>query len=150
MLPYIINRFCLKFPSIIAMHHMESDQISDTLVVLFDGRCGFCKASVRFLRALDWRHRLLFVNFYDPAVRAQHAPTIDLRELQKAMHVKSVDGSFSKGFYAFRMLAWELPLLLILVPFLYVPGVPMIGERVYGWVAGHRRHYHPEAAERST
>jgi hypothetical protein len=35
-------------------------------------------------------------------------------------------------------MAWRLPLLWILAPFLYVPGVPTLGQAAYLWVARNR------------
>jgi predicted DCC family thiol-disulfide oxidoreductase YuxK len=47
-------------------------------------------------------------------------------------------GRVSGGFYAFRRVAHHVPLLGLLVPVLYLPGVPWLGVRIYRWVAEHR------------
>ena len=107
-------------------------------VVLYDGRCGFCAKTVIILQSFDWLHRLKFVNFHDREVRMKYAPKIELSDLKKAMHVRLIDTSHLSGFYGFRALCKDLPPLWILWPFLYVPLVPTVGEKVYAWVAGHR------------
>jgi predicted DCC family thiol-disulfide oxidoreductase YuxK len=42
------------------------------------------------------------------------------------------------GFSAFRWMAWRMPLTWALAPWLYLPGVLWLGNRVYLWVARHR------------
>ncbi len=108
------------------------------IVLLYDGRCGLCKSSMKILHALDWFSVLQFENLHDPAVRNHYAPEISFEKLNAAMHIKLQDGTFRKGFFAFRRLCFALPLLWILAPFLYVPGVSWIGETIYEWVASHR------------
>ncbi len=108
------------------------------IIVLFDGRCGFCKKSMLLLSMLDWLHRLEFANFHDPKLKKRYAPNIDLKHLNVAMHVRFVDGSYRKGFFAFRALTWHLPAVWLLAPLLYIPGVSLVGKAVYGWVAKHR------------
>jgi predicted DCC family thiol-disulfide oxidoreductase YuxK len=46
----------------------ELEQIGDRLLVLFDGRCGFCNASVRWFVRHDSRDRLRFVASDSPLV----------------------------------------------------------------------------------
>jgi hypothetical protein len=54
------------------------------------------------------------------------------------MHVVRPDGAVVTRFEAYRSLAWTIPALWIVLPILYVPGVPLIGDRVYGYVAASR------------
>jgi len=55
------------------------------------------------------------------------------------MHVLSPDRRATHaGFYAFRWMAWRLPLTMLAAPLLYLPGVPWLGRRVYHWVARNR------------
>lgn len=108
------------------------------IVILYDGRCGLCQQSIFLLSILDWLHRLRFVNFYDPSAKKRYGATLTMTDLKAAMHVRLSDGSYQRGFFAFRAMMRHLPVLWILMPFLHVPGVAIAGERVYGWVARHR------------
>lgn len=55
------------------------------------------------------------------------------------MHVLTPDGTrLLSGFAALRWLAWRLPLLWPLAPFLYLPGMATLGQRLYLWVARNR------------
>ncbi|MCS7021845.1 MAG: DUF393 domain-containing protein [Gemmataceae bacterium] len=108
-------------------------------VVLYDGQCPFCRATVRLLRRLDWFDRL---HFQDCRVVAAWPPTAQPLELQRLldeMHLVTPDRQrVYAGYQAFRWLAWRLPLLVPVAPWLYVPGIPWLGQRVYRWVARHR------------
>jgi predicted DCC family thiol-disulfide oxidoreductase YuxK len=109
-------------------------------LVLYDGGCELCKRSLAILQRLDWRHRLTFADARDRAV----VPAgLDPMRLMAEMHVIAQDGRVDHGFRAFRRLAWELPPLWLLLPFLYVPGVPTVGQRLYLWVARNRYHLVP-------
>ncbi len=51
-------------------HSQLSDQLGDRLLVLFDGHCGLCHASVRWLMRHDRQDRLRFAPADSPAARA--------------------------------------------------------------------------------
>lgn len=107
--------------------------------VIFDGDCPLCRKSVQWLRRLDWRHVLSFVNFRDPNDPiVQAVPTTKERMIEE-MHVWPASRThLYHGFGAFRYMAWRLPLLWPLAPFLYLPGVPWLGQKIYLWIARNR------------
>lgn len=111
---------------------------AENLVILFDGRCGFCNRTIIVLRSLDWLHRLQFVNFHDPDNRKRSAPDVDFAVLNEEMHVRKPDGTYRKGYYAFRVILGELPLTWFFQPVLFFPGVAPVGEKIYRYVAAHR------------
>jgi predicted DCC family thiol-disulfide oxidoreductase YuxK len=85
------------------------------LDVIYDGRCGFCVRSLNVCRALA------------------------SADFENAMFVVAPDRRVARGFFAFRRMLWESPLMWpLLLPF-YVPGSGWIGPRVYAWVARNRR-----------
>jgi predicted DCC family thiol-disulfide oxidoreductase YuxK len=105
--------------------------------VLYDGQCPLCLKSVALLKRLDWLGRLSYVNARDRA-DLPAAAAIDPDQLLQEMHVLTPGGRLYHGFAALRWMAWRLPLLWPLAPFLYVPGVPRLGQRLYLWVARNR------------
>lgn len=116
----------------------------ESVAVLYDGRCAFCRKSIFMLQILDHLRRLRCVNFYDAAARKEIAPDLTLDALKKEMYVVVPTPGRSRvsmygGFYGFRRLARHLPALWPLVPLLSVPGVPFIGRHVYAFIAA-RRH----------
>lgn len=97
--------------------------------VYYDGHCPFCLKSVSILKKLDWLQRLDYQNV--------HGLPFLLPKMLDEMHLLTVDGIYN-GFEACRKLTWQLPLLWPLAPFLYIPGVPWVGQRIYLWIARNR------------
>lgn len=112
--------------------------IRGNVTVLFDGHCRLCLRSVFWLMTLDSLGRLHFVDIHDTEKRKKIAPKISFEALDRALHIKLPNGKFLSGFRAFRRIACVLPWLWIFVPFLYIPGADIIGERVYVLVASRR------------
>src|SRR6516225_5534785 len=107
--------------------------------LLYDGQCPLCQKSVAILKRLDWLHRLRFLDARDPANLPAREPPLNPDRLLEEMHLLTPDGrNVYHGFGAFRWLAWRLPLLWPIAPFLYIPGVPAVGQKVYLWVARNR------------
>ncbi|MER3415441.1 MAG: hypothetical protein C4297_04405 [Gemmataceae bacterium] len=123
--------------------HLPATRLYQALV-LYDGECPLCIKSVAWLRKLDWLKRLAFVNARDTSRLPQTDPPLDPQRLLEEMHLVTPDLSkVYHGFGAFRWMAWRLPLLWPIAPFLYVPGVPWIGQKVYLAVARNRFHIVP-------
>lgn len=108
------------------------------IAVLFDGQCILCRRSMFSLSLMDALERLEAVDFRDTKKKKQYAPDVDEQSLDRAMHIKMPDGTYYKGFYAFRKMLPNIPALVIFTPLFYIPGVPPIGERLYAWVAARR------------
>ena len=100
--------------------------------VLYDGNCGFCQRSARLLQTLDILNGLEWVDFRRTKV------DVDLERLEHEM-AAIARGRTYFGFSAYRAISWRLPILWPLLPFLYLPGVPVLGEAVYKRIA-RRRH----------
>ncbi len=109
------------------------------MIVLFDGRCGLCRETITWLRRLDWLSHLAYVDIHDTERRMGIAPDVPFDVLNAAMHVRLPDGSYRRGFRGLRALSWHLPLLWIMGPFLYLPGVAWAGDRIYRWIAARTR-----------
>jgi predicted DCC family thiol-disulfide oxidoreductase YuxK len=108
-------------------------------IVLYDGQCPFCRATVGLLRRLDWLRQLHFQD----CRRVEEWPSapvpLTLDRLLEEMHLITPDRQrVYAGYRAFRWMAWRLPLLTPWAPWLYLPGIPWLGQRLYQWVAKHR------------
>jgi predicted DCC family thiol-disulfide oxidoreductase YuxK len=112
---------------------------SGRAAVLYDGDCAFCCKSVELLKRLDWLQRLEFANFRERDHDLVSAPVLAQAPLADEMHVLTADGGqLYHGFGAFRWLAWRLPALWPIAPLLYIPGIPVLGQRLYLWIARNR------------
>ena len=106
-------------------------------LVLYDGECPLCRKSVALLKRLDWLGRLAFAN--SRGELPESGVPLDRKRLLEEMHVLTPDRQrVYHGFGAFRWIARQMPLTWALVPLLYVPGVPALGQRLYLWVAKNR------------
>lgn len=107
--------------------------------VLYDGACPFCLKSVDLLRKLDGPGGLDYVDMRrldHPVIQKLGIPPEGLLD---QMHVLPPgQTTLLHGFDALRWLAWRLPLFSLLAPFLYMPGVPQLGRRLYLWIARNR------------
>ncbi len=117
----------------------QNPSLTSKAVVLFDGDCAFCQRSVRLLKSLDWFGRLTCQNARDQ----EHWPVCDeplsMPRMLEEMHVVTRDRKHAyAGFRAFRWMAWRLPPTMPLAPFLHLPGVLWLGNRVYRWIAKNR------------
>jgi predicted DCC family thiol-disulfide oxidoreductase YuxK len=104
---------------------------------VWDGQCIFCRSSLLVVRYLDVFRLVTFINCHDPAA-LRLVPGVQEEEVEQAAIAVNQRGRRFVGFEAFRMLAWRLPALWFLAPFLYIPGVPWLGRRIYRWVARNR------------
>ena len=111
------------------------------LDVIYDGQCGFCVRALRVSRMLDTRGAL---RFHDANARQQvYAQFPELRnaDFDSAMFAVAPDRSVTRGFFAFRRLIWEGPLMWPLLPLFYFPGTGWIGPKAYAWVARNRSRF---------
>lgn len=107
------------------------------VVALYDGQCGICLRSMFTLSLFDWLKRITWKDLNDRAVQKKEAADFKPAALKREIHVLIKKDAY-KGFFAFRALTWQLPSLWILAPFLYIPGVPWIGTRVYARISARR------------
>ena len=108
-------------------------------IVLFDGACLLCKRSVAILKKLDWLGTLRYQNARDLKNLPASEVVLNPKKMLDEMHLLTPDRRHAlAGFRAFRWIAWRLPLLMPLAPFLYIPGVPWLGNKVYLWIAKNR------------
>ncbi|NBR06132.1 MAG: DUF393 domain-containing protein [Planctomycetes bacterium] len=108
-------------------------------LVLFDGLCPLCQASVAWLKRLDWFKAVDFRDARDPVNIPVMDPPLVLSRLLEEMHLVTTDLKKSlQGFKAFRYISWRIPLLFMLAPFMYIPGIPWLGQKIYLWVARNR------------
>lgn len=112
---------------------------NNAALILYDGECTLCRESMTILRRLDWFGRLTYQNARAVDELPVTTPPLDPVRLLEEMHLLTPDREqVHHGFAALRWLAWHLPLLWPIAPFLIIPGIPALGQRIYLWIARHR------------
>lgn len=107
-------------------------------VLLYDGRCGFCVASVRRVRVLDVFGWVDPLDFHTQPDLSKIHPSLTWERCHSEMVLLEPTGRLSGGFEAFARLSRRLPWLWPVAPFTYLPGARWLGTRAYRWIAEHR------------
>lgn len=108
--------------------------------VLYDGGCGMCQKTIRLMPWFDWMRltRKRDITREWDALKAEF-PTLDIEACMRDMHVIRGDGRIEFGYDGYRMLAWVLPPLWLILPLLYLPPIRWLGWKIYRRVADSRR-----------
>lgn len=114
-------------------------------VLLYDGRCGFCVASVTRLRIVDLFGWVDPLDFHTQPDLARLHPALTPERCRSEMVLVEPNGRLSGGFDAFARLTRPLPLLWWAVLLVRLPGVGWVGRRVYRWIAARRYLLHRHA-----
>jgi predicted DCC family thiol-disulfide oxidoreductase YuxK len=96
---------------------------SSRMKIIYDGECSFCRSSIRLLQVMDLWGKLEYI----PGPKG-------LSE----MKLYTSDDKIYGGFFAFRKLAWMLPMLYPMLLIVYFPGSGILGPLAYRWIARNR------------
>jgi predicted DCC family thiol-disulfide oxidoreductase YuxK len=110
---------------------------TEAAVVLYDGHCRFCKASVDRLVALARPGTLKPVSFQDPGVLARY-PGLTHDMCMKQMYLITPAGRRYGGFEAAVQAVATRPVLGWFARIYYVPIIRQLLDLIYGLIAAHR------------
>ncbi len=106
------------------------------LTVYFDGECPICRQEIQFMRSLNRKDRLLFVDFSKATYQsAEHG--LDTCDLAKVIHARWDNGTTITGVEVFREM-WEAIGLGWLARFSRRPTFNKLLVKSYGWFARNR------------
>jgi predicted DCC family thiol-disulfide oxidoreductase YuxK len=123
----------------------EASARQERPVLLYDGQCGFCKASVSRLAVLDVFGQVQLQDFYAAGDLSALHPALTQERCRSEMVLIEPGGRLSGGFGAFQRLCARLVMLKAFAPLVHLPGAAWIGSAVYRWVASHRYLLWPRA-----
>ena len=109
-------------------------------VLLYDGDCGFCRRWVSRLQRWDRQKAIEYVAAADRGAVVGLPPLSDAA-LDRAMHLVTRDGRVYPGARALPALLPLLPAGRLLMPLMRVPGVQLLADRTYAWVAARRHRF---------
>ncbi|MBA3857105.1 MAG: hypothetical protein C0507_09390 [Cyanobacteria bacterium PR.3.49] len=113
-----------------------AERFGPARILTFDGHCRLCRKGTALLHNLDIFDRIELVDFTDEK-NIPRLKNFDIARAQTEMLLETESG-WKGGFNAFKEMALSLPLLWLLVPFLYLPGITPIGEAIYRQFAKNR------------
>jgi predicted DCC family thiol-disulfide oxidoreductase YuxK len=119
--------------------------VSDRPLVLFDGRCGFCRGWSRRLARWDGQGRLRQLPYQERASITGVPPLSDA-EFEEALHVILPDGRVERGARGVIALLPWLRGGRVLGWCARIPGVGAVADRAYRWIARRRHDLGPTAA----
>ncbi len=99
-------------------------------VVIYDGHCKFCTASVQRLAGADRRGRLAFLSLHDPETSRRY-PELSHDALMAYLYVCTPDGRRLRGAEGFKHLSTRLPALYWMAPPLHLPGFMPLWQFLY-------------------
>ncbi|QEG20738.1 thiol-disulfide oxidoreductase DCC family protein [Mariniblastus fucicola] len=112
--------------------------LPDADVVIYDGKCVFCKKSVKLLNWWVAKDQLAYVSLHDDWV-AQHVPDLTYDQMMKQIYlIDREDGSKHGGVEAIRYLSTRSWKLWLAAPFLYFPGSMPLWQWIYQQIAKRR------------
>ncbi|HXV28407.1 MAG TPA: DUF393 domain-containing protein [bacterium] len=120
------------------LKHLGKKLYEKEMIVAYDGNCRLCCRTIATLKFFDVFGRIRYMNALNQETLKQpELSSYDPNELLQHMHAVC-DGKSWKGYYAYRAIAWRIPLLWPILPFLYLWPITAIGRRIYQHVAGSR------------
>jgi predicted DCC family thiol-disulfide oxidoreductase YuxK len=115
----------------------DPDERPEADIVIYDGHCAFCRASVERLRWWDCRNRLAYLSLHDPRV-AQRYPDLSHERLMREMVVVDRQGRYHGGAAGFRYLTRRLRRLWWLMPLMHIPFSLPLWQGMYRQIAKRR------------
>lgn len=114
------------------------NQVSPRLKVIYDGHCQFCRRSVERLKVMDLFVKCDYIDYQSVNNLQELHPTLNKELASRQLHLVTVDGRIYGGFFAFRQMAWEMPMMFPLLALMYWPLASWIGSFLYRWIAKNR------------
>jgi predicted DCC family thiol-disulfide oxidoreductase YuxK len=114
------------------------DDLPDADVVIFDGKCVFCRKSVGWLRAWVAKDQLAFISLHDPWVAENVADLTHEQLMDQVWLVSRSDNSKHGGAEMVRYLSTRTWKLWLAAPLMHFPGSMPLWQWLYQQVAKRR------------
>jgi predicted DCC family thiol-disulfide oxidoreductase YuxK len=110
----------------------------DVLFLIYDGNCQLCRRTIASLRMFDVLGRVQYINAHESEqITASDFKWLDHQAMMTDMHA-TIGRKKWLGYAAYQALAWRIPLLWPLIPFLGLDVVARWGESFYRRTADSR------------
>jgi len=117
---------------------MKTDVSKRFNQLIYDGKCPFCICSVQRLKCMDLSGTLQLIDLHSlKNIKTLH-PDLTRALAMSQIHLIEPDGALYGGFRVFQRLCFKMPMLYLLIPVFYFPGMRVIGSFVYRIIAKKR------------
>ena len=101
-----------------------------TLSVYYDEGCGPCTTIARLIDRFNWFGHVRFLE----------AAEYPEKTGDEYVDIHSIDatGAVFQGYETYQQLAWRIPILWPVAPFMYLPPVAWLGQEIYRRIADSR------------
>jgi predicted DCC family thiol-disulfide oxidoreductase YuxK len=115
----------------------DPDEHPGATVVIWDGKCNFCRTQVERIQAFDRSGKLTYISLHDPRVSERY-PELNYDQLMDQMWVITSDHQRFGGADAIRYLSRHLPRLWWLAPVMHLPYAMPLWRYFYRVLANRR------------
>ncbi len=112
------------------------------VIVVYDGQCGFCGSALEKLEIMDLFGVIEGIDFNQVQDLRTIHPDLTKELAQSQLYLIDSQEKLYSGFFAFRNLSLKLPMMFVLIPVFYFPGMNLIGPFLYSVVAKNRHLLH--------
>ena len=110
-----------------------------SIQLVYDGDSPVCSRNVRLLNCFDLFERLELVDSRTLDLAKDHYQDFNSKRSNLAGKIQVINsGKIYRGFSAFRILAFTLPIFWLLIPCLFLPGISSLGTKVYEYLNHYR------------
>jgi len=103
--------------------------------IYYDGACGLCRGTVRWIERLDWLGRL---EARDMTRVGEDELPVAMDAAMRGMPMRTREGEALVGFPAVRRALIQTPPGALVAWLFYVPGISRIARRAYDRIAANR------------
>ncbi len=119
------------------VHLPSVDELPEADIVIYDGKCNFCRGGVEKVRWLDGKQRFAYISLHDERVK-DLAPELTHEMMMDQMYIVTRDGRVYGGADAAKYLTRKLPMLWIFAPAMHIPFFGPVYRWGYKMVARNR------------
>ncbi|HWO75706.1 MAG TPA: DUF393 domain-containing protein [Bacillus sp. (in: firmicutes)] len=117
--------------------------MSKVRLALYDAECALCQRTKKTVTKLDWFNKLKWASLQEYE-KLDYTLSFRPIELRRELHLlvqtdKTV--KVLKGFRSIRHMFLLMPSTFVLGLICYIPGVSLIGDPIYKWVAKRRHQF---------
>jgi predicted DCC family thiol-disulfide oxidoreductase YuxK len=115
----------------------EHQTAHESVLLVYDGNCGFCRRSIAAVRRRDRSAQFIYLPRQTPGIEERY-PQLGIGDFEKGMRLIEPDGTMHIGADAIYQIASRLPYFRGFSWLYHLPVVRCLTRRLYAWIAANR------------